>query len=107
MYNKTEAPFLRKEAMGGGKRSNSKTNDGQPLLMKSGFKQQMGTFGKPKPPTETKMLKTKAPKSKESNSSTIKQRSFGLSENPDQNSQYINRSQQRVQTQTHSFTEDG
>ena len=38
MYSKTEAPYLRKEAMGGGKRSNSKGNDGQPLLMKSGFK---------------------------------------------------------------------
>ena len=28
MYNKTEAPYLRKEAMAGGKRSNSKSNDG-------------------------------------------------------------------------------
>ena len=85
MYSKTEAPYLRKEAMGGGKRSNSKSNDGQPLLMKSGFKQQMGTFGKPKPQSETKNLKSKAPKPKESNSSTIKQRSYGLGENHDSN----------------------
>lgn len=40
--------------------------------MKSGFKQQMGTFGKPKPQPESKTMKTKAVKAKESNSSTIK-----------------------------------
>ena len=67
-------------------------------MVKSAVKQQMGTFGKPKPATETKLLKTKAPKAKDNSSSTIKQRSLGLSENPDQNSQYITRSQQRAPT---------